>query len=182
MECVSAATTKSKERRYTDNWLLWCLLLHICTPAGYRLLRDNDNLILPAAKTVRRYVAMVGLKCGFETDFFVALKKKLASKTQFSRLGIIVFDEIQVQKSKCVGSKTLSHVRLADHGKDKKRSELADHELVFMFCLFGENDQCTTDWCICVEECYKSNSAVPATFASNNFLRGSWCCGGWSFR
>ncbi|CAN7995612.1 unnamed protein product, partial [Ixodes hexagonus] len=71
MECVSAAKTKSKKGiRYTDNWLLLCLLLYIRTPAGYRLLRDNDILPLPAVETVRRYIAMVGLKCGFDADFF----------------------------------------------------------------------------------------------------------------
>lgn len=72
MESVSVAKTKSRKGRYTDNWLLLCLLLHIRTPAGYRLLKDNDILILPAAEIVRRYIAMVGLKCNFETDFSVA--------------------------------------------------------------------------------------------------------------
>lgn len=74
MECVSAAKTKSKKGR--NNWLLLCLLLHIRTPAGYRFLRNNDISPLPAVETVRRYTAMVGLKCGFDTVLFHCLEEK----------------------------------------------------------------------------------------------------------
>ncbi|XP_040074289.1 uncharacterized protein LOC115313165 [Ixodes scapularis] len=140
-ECISAAKcTSSKGRRYTDDWLLLCLLLHIRSPAGYRLLRENDVLPLPCVKTIRRYIAIVGIKCGFDVNFFAVLKRKLQGKSEFQRHGMLLFDEIQVRERKAVNSKTLSYTGLVDHGDtDQESSELANHGLVFMFCPFGES-------------------------------------------
>ncbi|KAM7284755.1 uncharacterized protein ISCGN_001849 [Ixodes scapularis] len=95
-ECIAAAKCKSKrQRRYDDNWLLLCLLLHIRTPTGYLFLRENDILPLPSVKTVRKYISMVGLKCGFDQDFFLSLKIKLQHKAESEKHGILIFDEIQ---------------------------------------------------------------------------------------
>ncbi|EEC07963.1 hypothetical protein IscW_ISCW006389 [Ixodes scapularis] len=83
--------------------LLLCLLLHIRTPTGYRFLRENDILPLPSVKTVRKYISMVGLKCGFDQDFFLSLKIKLQHKAESEKHGILIFDEIQ-QKAFKIGS------------------------------------------------------------------------------
>ncbi|KAH8027961.1 hypothetical protein HPB51_011769 [Rhipicephalus microplus] len=74
-ECISAAkcTTKNN-RRYTDDWLLLCLLLNIRSPSTYAFLRSNNILPMPCTSTIRRYISMVGLKCGFDEHFFKALK------------------------------------------------------------------------------------------------------------
>ncbi|KAH8034024.1 hypothetical protein HPB51_019089 [Rhipicephalus microplus] len=59
-ECVSVARCASKtSRRYTDDWILLCLLLHIRSPATYSFLRNNDILPLPCVTTVRKYISMV---------------------------------------------------------------------------------------------------------------------------
>lgn len=99
MECVSATKMKKskKGRRYTDNWLLLCLLLQVRTPTGYRLLRENDIIPLFAVETLWHYISIVGLRCGFDQDFSTALKKKLSSKPQLWRHEIILFNEILVR-------------------------------------------------------------------------------------
>lgn len=48
MQCLSAAKrTTKRNRRYTDDWLLRCLLAHIRSSSTYSLLRNNDILSLP---------------------------------------------------------------------------------------------------------------------------------------
>ncbi|KAH9383948.1 hypothetical protein HPB48_025892 [Haemaphysalis longicornis] len=70
-ECISAAKCTAKtNRRYTDDWLLLRLLLNIRSPATYSFLRGNNILPLPCVSTIRKYISMVGLKHGFDEDFF----------------------------------------------------------------------------------------------------------------
>ncbi|KAH7964173.1 hypothetical protein HPB51_027589 [Rhipicephalus microplus] len=139
-ECVSVARCASKtSRRYTDDWILLCLLLHIRSPATYSFLRNNDILPLPCVTTVRKYISMVGPKCGFDDNFFKALKIKVAGKTAFQRRGILILDEIQVRKEMAVNSQTMTYTGLVDQGeKNNQSKELADHGLVFAFAPFGE--------------------------------------------
>ncbi|KAH6945673.1 hypothetical protein HPB50_009587 [Hyalomma asiaticum] len=134
-ECISAArATSAKNRRYSDDWLLLCLLMHIRSPASYSFLRNNEVLPLPCVSTIRKYINMVGLKCGFDDEFFEALK------AAFQRRGMLILDEIQVRKEMCVNSKTMTYAGLVDHGEGiSQKDELADHGLVFAFAPFGEH-------------------------------------------
>lgn len=43
-----------KGRRYSENWILLCLLFHIRSPCGYNFMRSNDILPLPCVRTIRR--------------------------------------------------------------------------------------------------------------------------------
>lgn len=62
-ECISAARFQNrKSRRYTEDWLLMCLLLHIRSPAAYSFLRGNDVLPLPCVTTIGRYLSLVRAK------------------------------------------------------------------------------------------------------------------------
>lgn len=140
-KCISAAKcNSSKGRRYTNDWLLLCLLLHICSPASCRLLRENDVLHLQCVKAIRRYIAIVKIKCRFDVNFFTALKRKLQGKSKFQRHSMLLLDEIQVGERKADNSKTLSYTGLVDHrDTDQQSSEQANHGLVFMFRPFGES-------------------------------------------
>ncbi|KAH6947068.1 hypothetical protein HPB50_016987 [Hyalomma asiaticum] len=139
-ECISAAkATSKKSRRYTENWLLLCLLLHIRSPSTYAFLRNNDILPLPCVSTVRKYLSAIRVKCGFDARFFLAFKKKLACKDKFQRHGVLVFDEIQVRKEMRVNSKTMTYTGFSDFGEIQPGGEeLADHGLVFSFRSFGD--------------------------------------------
>lgn len=51
-ECSKRKSSKSN--RYSEDWILLCLLLHMRSPAAYRLLRENNILPLPCTSTIRR--------------------------------------------------------------------------------------------------------------------------------
>ena len=54
-EIIAASkVTSSKGRRYSEDWIVLCLLFHMRSPAAYRLLRDNKILPLPARSTISR--------------------------------------------------------------------------------------------------------------------------------
>ncbi|KAH7964989.1 hypothetical protein HPB49_002734 [Dermacentor silvarum] len=160
-ECVEAARHQSKKgRRYTNNWLLLCLLLHIRSPSAYRFFRENDVLPLPSVKTIRRYISRVDMKCGFDKYFFSALKNKLQMKPTFSRHGMLLMDEMQVRQCKRFNSRTLTYDGFVDQGEQSMESpDLADHALVLMFCPFTD-----------------SYAQPVAVFASKNATRGTVLC------
>lgn len=60
---------------------------------------ENEIVALPSIRTIRRYIANIGLKSGFDSKFFAALKKKLAKKDSFQQHGMLIFDEMQVRES-----------------------------------------------------------------------------------
>lgn len=46
-EIFAAAGKKDpKNNRYSDDWIILCLLLHMRSPAAYRMLRDNKTFAL----------------------------------------------------------------------------------------------------------------------------------------
>nr|XP_054923076.1 uncharacterized protein LOC129382872 [Dermacentor andersoni] len=58
-ECVAAGKARSKNgRRYSDDWILLCLLLHIRSPGGYRFLMESEILALPSVRTIHRYISL----------------------------------------------------------------------------------------------------------------------------
>ncbi|KAH7942568.1 hypothetical protein HPB49_025363 [Dermacentor silvarum] len=170
-ECIAAAKATPKQgRRYTYNWLLLCLLPHIGSPSSYRFLRESDILPLPCFRTVRKYIATVGMKCGFDLDFFAALKKKLDEKSCFQRHDMLLFDEVLVRERKCVDSKTLTYIGLVDYGEDSgETSALANHGLVFVLSV--RRKLSTTYRGVCIKGSGEGNCSEPVGAASDSDVR-----------
>lgn len=98
-ECISIAKLKNPHNlRYSENWLLLCLLLKIKSPSGYNFLRINDILPLPSPVTMYCYLKNINTNIGFDSEFFQLLQKKLESLDTLARNDLLVFDEITVQK------------------------------------------------------------------------------------
>lgn len=139
-ECVNASRcVKNKGRKYTVEWLLHCILLRIRSP---NFLRDNGILPLPSRSTIYRYLRTVNVKCGFNKDFFKALRKKLSTLPLISRHGVLLFDEMQIRKSISFNSKTVTFQGLkttVTDGEDLTMNDVADHALVFTFSSLGAN-------------------------------------------
>jgi len=92
IECFAAAKYKNpKIRRYTENWLMLCLLLNIRSPSAYKYLRARTLLPLPHPKTVRSHVASINTACGFDKDFLSLLKKKCDQMTDMAKHGVLLF-------------------------------------------------------------------------------------------
>ncbi|XP_071652308.1 uncharacterized protein [Temnothorax longispinosus] len=54
-EIIKAAKLKNtKGRRYSEEWILLCMLLHMKSPKAYDFIRDNQILSLPCIRTIQR--------------------------------------------------------------------------------------------------------------------------------
>lgn len=132
-------------RRYSGDWLLTCLLINIRSPSTYKFLRVNNILPLPSPTTIRRYLAMIKMKCGLDDNFFKAMRIKMSKKKDLQKHGILIFDEIQVRSSLEVNVKKMNYDGIVDFGSDCEMEQknggllLADHALVYMFSSLGEN-------------------------------------------
>src|SRR5277367_2327148 len=117
-ECIRAGKQSVKtSKRYTSDWLLTCLLLHIKSPSAYEFLRNNEVLPLPCTSTIRKYLGMVKTKCGFDEKFFEAFARKLNKMDDMHRHGMLVFDEMQVRKSTAVNLDCMKYDGYIDFGE-----------------------------------------------------------------
>ncbi|XP_051159622.1 uncharacterized protein LOC127285741 [Leptopilina boulardi] len=160
-EIIRAAKyTNPKGRRYSDDFIMLCLLMNIRSPSFYEFLRKNDILPLPCSKTVRDYLSMIRTKCGFDDGFFKLLEKSFKGKDPMKRHGILILDEIHLRKSISVSSKDLTYSGLTDFGENNKKGEnldaVATHGLVLMFQSLTEK-----------------YSQPIAVFASKNSVHGN---------
>jgi len=63
-ECFAASKIKnSRNRRYSENWLLLCLLFSIRSPGAYKYLRESQLLPLPHMKSVRQLLSSLKTTC-----------------------------------------------------------------------------------------------------------------------
>jgi len=143
MECFAAAKVKtSRNRRYSENWLMLCLLFNIRSPTAYKYLKITALLPLSHPKTVRKYLSSIKTICGFDQDFLSLLQKKVNQMTEMVKYGVLLFDSISLRKSLAVNSSNLTYRGLEDFG-DKDNSdhhkEYTDHALVFMWQSLSSN-------------------------------------------
>lgn len=134
-EIVMASRYKNpKNRHYSENWMLLCLLFNIRSPGAYRFLREQELMPLPCTSTIRKHLSIVNTNCGFDLQFFDLLKRRMSKKHQNQRHGVLLFDEIQLRKGLYVNTRDLTYSGLEDMGGEAEVSEnKADHGLVFFF-------------------------------------------------
>ncbi|XP_029347311.1 uncharacterized protein LOC115034437 [Acyrthosiphon pisum] len=143
-EIFAAAKVKNpKGRRYSEDWMMLCLLFQIRSPSGYKFLKDQNILPFPCVNTIRKHLLAMKIGCGFDINFFKLFKKKFSGKTEYQKKGIIVLDEIFLRTSIAVNSRTLTYSGLEDFGDDEdiktKSTDKADHGLVLMWQSLAEN-------------------------------------------
>jgi len=110
MECFSASKVKNnKNRRYSENWLMLCLLFNIRSPSAYTYLRNSALLPSPHPKTVRSHLSLVKSTCGFDQDFLKILAKRDNQMTSMEKHGELLFDAINLRKSINVNSSNLTY-------------------------------------------------------------------------
>lgn len=102
----------------------------------------NDILPLSCVQTIKRHLSHVKLGCGFDSSFFKVFKKKIDTKSEQLKYGVLVFDEMSVRKSLKTDSKTLKYQGVVDFGEnnvsDTSNDALADYGLVFAFSSLCE--------------------------------------------
>jgi len=141
-ECISAATRSNTHgRRYSEEWLLLCLLYKIRNSSGYNFLRNNNILPFPSPTTIYHYLRNINTRTGFDPQFFELFQNKLRSLSDIAKIGLLVLDEIQVRKSVAVNAKTLTFDGLVNENHPTDVKNMADHALVFMFTSLADNFQ-----------------------------------------
>lgn len=66
----------SKNRRFSENWLMLCLLFNIRSPSAYKYLRKSALMPLPHPKVLGKHLSPIKRSCGFDEDFIRLLEKK----------------------------------------------------------------------------------------------------------
>ena len=148
-----------KGRRYSPEWLLNCLLLHIKSPATYNMLRDQGFLPLPCKSTITKYLRNSNVGVGFDDNFFKLFEQKLrviCAQNAKAKYGILSFDKMQVKRALGVNLENMTFSGLVNYGSDidfpeanksdnlapqnkieNLKDQQADHCLVFMFSSLG---------------------------------------------
>ncbi|XP_029344634.1 uncharacterized protein LOC115033917 [Acyrthosiphon pisum] len=55
LQILSASQVNNKKGcRYSEDWLLLCILFHMRSPCGYNFIRNHDIMPLPCVRTIRR--------------------------------------------------------------------------------------------------------------------------------
>lgn len=129
MECFAAAKVK-RNCRYSENWLMLCLLFNIRSTTAYKYLRTTALLPLPHPKTVKKYLSSIKTTCGFDQDFLSLLQKKVNQMTEMAKHGVLIFDSISLRKSFAVNSSNLTYRKLEDFGDEDN----SDHHRVCRSC------------------------------------------------
>ncbi|KAL4089744.1 hypothetical protein QTP88_024716 [Uroleucon formosanum] len=139
----SAKLKNSKNRRYSENWMLLCLLFQIRSPTRYIFLKDQNILPLLCVSTISKNLLAIKINCGFDPNLFKLLKKKFSTKSENQKKGIILLDEMFLRESLSINSRSLTYIGLEDFGNEelvRKNSNLkANHGLVFMWQSLAEN-------------------------------------------
>lgn len=113
------------------------MLLHIRSPACYKFIHKNEILLLPCVRTIRRYLALIDTKCGFDPAFFQLFKQRLKYKKLQQKRDMLLLDAISTKESISVCSITFTYKGLTDFGEERLKTstvhEMANHGLVLMF-------------------------------------------------
>lgn len=134
---MAAKCKNSHALRYDPEWILDCILLRIRSPAYYSFLRENGFMPLPCMTTLQNYISGMNAQFGFDAGLFIQLKQKLENIPEIERMGILMWDEITIQKHIEINKTTGMIIGMTDFGDlmppDKQLNEYADHALVFLF-------------------------------------------------
>lgn len=122
-EIIAAAKTKGKGRRYSDDWLMLCMLMNIRSPEYYEFLRKHDIVPLPSKKTINNHFSLIDNKCGFDEKFAKILENGFTAKTIIKRQGPSVADEINPRKDVPVRDNDI-----VDLGNDDPKVEDASNQ------------------------------------------------------
>ncbi|XP_023243312.1 uncharacterized protein LOC111641388 [Centruroides sculpturatus] len=150
-----------------------------------QLLADKLDSLLPRQKLViehmlkachikskkvhlHQYIRGINAKFGFDEDLFVILKTKLETIPQTECQGVLIFDEITLQKHIELSNATSEMIGLVNCGDNSElpQSEFTagDHGLVFMFRPhFASWVQCIGTFC--------SKSSVPGSTVAKLILQ-----------
>ncbi|XP_049276172.1 LOW QUALITY PROTEIN: uncharacterized protein LOC125760320 [Rhipicephalus sanguineus] len=136
------AKAKAKNgKRYTEEWLMTCLLLQISSPKAYKLLSDMQVLPLPTRARLRQIISGIPCRYGFNEVSLKSIQEHFQKKSHLQRCGVLLLDEVKLKQSVAFNKTSYKMDGFVDYGDvtNVTTDQLADHALVFMFVPLFES-------------------------------------------
>ncbi|KAL4126560.1 hypothetical protein QTP88_010781 [Uroleucon formosanum] len=133
---VMAEMQMFHKRNSRSSWTLaeknFAINLYYKSPATYKFLRNNQQIILPGETTLRRWIGKSKFCPGFNSLWLKQIKIKLDTMSDDEKYCVIIFDEMKI-KSFLEYSKYLDMVEgFEDLGHRGRTNKLATQAMVFM--------------------------------------------------
>ena len=121
---------KNKGQRWAPKDKALALSLLHSSPKTYKLLQRIFKL--PSVKTLSRCMQTIDVKPGFNKNILEALKQKVASMAEVSKMCVICIGEMVINESLSYNVQTDSLKGFEDFGPLGKTKYIANHAIVFM--------------------------------------------------
>lgn len=108
------------------------LSMYYKSPTLYRYLLKNLKFSLPSISIIRKWIQVIHLKTGFETNYLNKLKQKILLMDKLETECVLLFDEISIKKSLDYNEKLDLIEGYEDLGDLGRNKDIGNHALVFM--------------------------------------------------
>nr|XP_037279949.1 LOW QUALITY PROTEIN: uncharacterized protein LOC119172911 [Rhipicephalus microplus] len=142
--CFEAAKRKGTQgMKYSDEWLLDCIIMRMKSPKLYEHIRKHKIMVLPSKSCLNKYVRNYKSNFGFNDNVFAAIEEKTKSIDEFHRHGGLLIDELKLSESLKVTSSGLieGFVDLGKYTSLDQSTQTCDHGLVVLYQSFSGNFQ-----------------------------------------
>lgn len=134
----SASRKSAKGMRYSNEWVLECLIMKMKSAKLYEHLRKENILSLPSKTTLRKYLKSYRTGFGFSPKIFNVVSEKTATMEEYACHGGIIVDEMHLSEHLSVT--TAGHidgfVDLGNFTSSKDKHTPCDHGMVLIFVPF----------------------------------------------
>ncbi|KAH7964988.1 hypothetical protein HPB49_002733 [Dermacentor silvarum] len=134
----SASRKSAKGMRYSNEWVLECLIMKMKSAKLYEHLRKENILSLPSKTTLRKYLKSYRTGFGFSPKIFNVVSEKTATMEEYACHGGIIVDEMHLSEHLSVT--TAGHidgfVDLGNFKSPKDKHTPCDHGMVLIFVPF----------------------------------------------
>ncbi|KAH6931816.1 hypothetical protein HPB50_000881 [Hyalomma asiaticum] len=140
--CFDAAKRKGTQgMKYSDEWLLDCIIMRIKSPKLYEHIRKHKIMVLPSKSCLNKYVKNYKSNFGFNENVFTAIAEKTKCMDEFQRHGGILIDEMKLSESLKVTSSGFieGFVDLGKYTPLDQSTQTCDHGLVVLYQPFSGN-------------------------------------------
>lgn len=136
LQCFEAARCKSLNgMRYSPEWMLECVIMHMKSPRLYENVRREKILVLPSSTCLRAFMKKYDTCFSFNKCVFSGISKT-ANMGDFERHGGLIIDEMKLAENFGVqweSGKVDEFVDLGSFTPEADKSVPRDHGLVIMF-------------------------------------------------
>lgn len=143
--CFQASKRKGmQEMKYSEEWVLECILMRIKSPKLYEHIRRHNIIVLPSKSCLHRYMKDYKSSFGLNENVFAAIAEK-TKDMEFERHGGILIDDMKLSEYLKVTSSGLieGYVNLGAYTSLDQSMETCDTDLrlVVLFQPFSGNFQ-----------------------------------------